>query len=1025
MWIFKLTNLVLIFVSAALIAGWTYFEAAVNHFMSEQKTFSYFYLVWGGTFLLALMRCISLTRSISGRSRFVWGWPIKPFTMGLLCFCCGFTLHSLAATTPEFDIDHLNMPFYLPLLFLPLHFTISIWLLFKKTRSEADRGLYLLLLFHTLNGAVFNTEYYLLIGLACLTLIQALIENRGQWRLPPGFIGLPLVLLLVLLAVSAVYAINPIHSSAALGHIGVCATVFAMILSKERPEPFIFRLLLILLFAAGLVLVSAFLLITITSHLLGLFPVLSTRLTLFYQHPNFLAPYFASISLLSLALAWIQPRFRGKSACAVLSFSALCALWLTDSRAGLLGFGAGLSVFALWFFPWNRVRASLVFRHKKIMAGTGLLILLGTAIALGVFSEDIRSAVGKSTRLQRAQDYRIDAWSNSAEIIRRNLWTGIGLNTFMSVKKYPPGSKFAHESAAPHPHNLLLYVAQSCGVPALFFFLLLLGGYAWGTWILIRRTDDRRIKKLVIGCFSASVALLLSGMLDLGLSLVTLFPSLIWIFMAIVSSLCNSHLHRKSRVLSFHNASGIVVVGLIAYASCSAFILPVTGRIVLKRCALSLAEDNEAETVRLAKLSLAADPYLEPSREILLRQYLKDERYEEALQLVEDAVGQQPENAALYMKLGDVLSSSEQHESAASNYLKAVDMDHGSSDLPLYYAKLINEEALLGRREEAALHLEKAVCLNIAVINLVDWKILPHEAGRDDLYLEFGPDQEILRLEAVLDGVYAKLKEKADHGVKQDRFDWFALYQAYHNAFIHTQALAVLDDIETLFGEKEKAVVDCFRAEIAEELGDLDTSRTLISRADAQGDVTNPAAVRYYQSRKSELLYAMDEGRLNDEIVSQRDTLAGLRDFESSRKSFVTVLENLLNALEVKGDVRNSIPLMRSRLFFCSDKLERVKFILRLSALHRAAGQLEKAEESVAEAIDLLADQNKRMAELDDLEKRMQMQEGACLLSRVYEEMNLPQGELFDRVGKTTDLYSMNPARLIFKYEFLIQNGLA
>ena len=65
------------------------------------------------------------------------------------------------------------------------------------------------------------------------------------------------------------------------------------------------------------------------------------------------------------------------------------------------------------------------------------------------------------------------------------------------MKKFAPGSKFSHEKEAPHPHNLFLYVAQGCGLPALAAFLVLLGGYLYGSLKVIRRTDHPLEKKLI------------------------------------------------------------------------------------------------------------------------------------------------------------------------------------------------------------------------------------------------------------------------------------------------------------------------------------------------------------------------------------------------------------------------------------------------------------------------------------------------------------------------------------------------
>ena len=66
MTILKITNLILIGLSAALVPVWTYFEGAVNHFVNEQKPVYPVLLVWGGTALLVLFRGLTFSRSIAG-----------------------------------------------------------------------------------------------------------------------------------------------------------------------------------------------------------------------------------------------------------------------------------------------------------------------------------------------------------------------------------------------------------------------------------------------------------------------------------------------------------------------------------------------------------------------------------------------------------------------------------------------------------------------------------------------------------------------------------------------------------------------------------------------------------------------------------------------------------------------------------------------------------------------------------------------------------------------------------------------
>ncbi|MBU0754663.1 MAG: O-antigen ligase family protein [Planctomycetes bacterium] len=1027
MWLLKLMHLVLILASTGLLFGWTYYEAAVNHYMNAQKPFGYFFLIWGGTGLLMVIRSIGARRDIDGKIQWTLTWKIKPFTLGLIAFCCGITMHALAATTPEFDIDHLNMPYFLPFLFIPLHFLTAIWLLFKRSASQADRGLFLLLVFHTMDGAIFNAEFYVIAGLACITLLQALIENKGRWCFPPLLIGIPLSLLLLLSGFATWKSLNPVNAVPAFFHVGICAASFALIVSKPREERFFLRLFAVVLFAASIVFIAAIGKIWAVSLILGLQPVLATRLDLFYQHPNFLAPYFSMISFLALGLVCVRIRPLFRVLAAGLCFFALTALRLTDSRAGFLGFIVGAGVLILFLlplhrFPWHRLNTIPL----KVKLG-GVIVLAGAGMgltALGIWhGDDLISAARNSTRLQRALDYRWDAWTNSMEIIRSNKLHGVGLNTFISAKKFPPGSKFAHESDAPHPHNLLLYVAQSTGIPALVVFLILLGGFFLYAIRLRMQTTSPTIRGIIIGCLAAAAALLTCGAMDLGLSLVTLFPGPLWWFMGIISSMEANRTHRLKN-FRIAGIGSVFITGLLLIAFTEAFLRPDLGRLLLRRTVLTQFQEGPKACYPLGEMALAADPLLEQAREFLLKTYQQENRREKAFHLLEDSIRLQPNLAINHMKLGNLLLEDDKVEEAAIQFKQAVELDHGSIDLPNYHARLINCEALRSDSDTVKALLVEAIRRNIAVINLVKWAKSERPDGHDDQYLEIHQSREILHLEDALDEIFADLRLKAEEGLPQDRYDWFSLFQAYHNAFDYDRALEVLDGMEEVFGDTERAMAYGFRAVIAKEQGDLELSKTYIAQAATAGDKANPAATLQYKSRTVEFETAEDPQALDSKIADHKKALDGLRDYLSSIIAYNTILDNLIQCYKAKEDREPIINLLNQRLFFVADRQERPAFLLCLAECYREIGRFEDAERALLDLIDNLAARQRRLSELDYLPRREPVVATGCAMADLYHAMGLTPAQALARIKTRTDWHSSNPCRLLFNAHFLVRSGI-
>ena len=933
------------------------------------------------------------------------------------------------------------MPDMMPLFFLPLAGALLLWLLFTRGRcpggaSPSDRGLFLLLIFHTLNGAVFNTEFFLLLGFAIITLLEALIENRGRWTPPPIEVGLPLAVMLGFLAWSTADAMNPVKATQAAIHTGICAIAFLLISGRSRDVRFFKKLTGLIILSSLMVTIPAAVMLLRIEALLGFTAVLTTRLTIFYQHPNFLAPYFAFIALAGTAgLFWYRSRLV-KALLALYIPVVLVALRLTDSRAGFLGFAAGLAVCALMVSTVRRlasrclapIRQAALRRRAPALIGLAAIVLALIAGAI-LFAEPVIETLRESTRIRRALDYRLDAWANSIEIIDRTQSEegrlhGIGLDTFLSLKKFPPGSKFAHEEAAPHPHNLLLYIAQSSGIIALVAFLLLLAVYLGMTFRIVRKARDRDLRKLALLGLAPVTALVVCGLLDLGLSLVTLFPGPLWYVLGMLCPVYREIRGRSAdRPLFTGFRAALPVLVLVPAAIFGAF-LPATGRLLLKKGYLAEQLVTPDAGLRQVELALKADPLLTQAREFLLRRYIRRGKLYEAFELVEDAARLEPENPRFQHDLGDLHTRVGNREKAAEAYREAVRIDHGSPGLPGLYASLINAEAAAGQGEPARTHLEEAILRNIAVINLIDWQVTPHAAGRDDQFLEIEGMGELIRLEEVLDGLHERFRDSLARvgAAAQDRYFWFSLFQAYFNAHIHEQAGEVLDDIEAIWPEREKASIRFHRARIAEAMDSDEETRNLMAQAVAANDPTTQGTAIYLKTRNLESL--IEEGRLDEAIDGLRRVLREKKDYRNYGDSFIAALDALIEALKRKGNLPALAGPLKARLFFCRSHAEKPPLQLALGISLTAAGRHDEAEKALAQALDLMALKRRRLEEAANRKIREPVRDLAFALADLYREMGLDGHGSLKRARTVVDLYSPEPVRYLYRHYFLLRCGL-
>ncbi len=142
-------------------------------------------------------------------------------------------------------------------------------------------------------------------------------------------------------------------------------------------------------------------------------------------------------------------------------------LLLTKSRAAYLAVAAGLCLLTLMKVT------SVTWRHWKgiAAAAAGLAMIAGVFVAFGGLDRQVLTEAPKSFL------YRVEYWRATGSMIAQHPWFGCGpgnFQEFYTQHKLPEASETVAD-----PHNFLLEVAATAGLPALCVFLLVGVAVLW------------------------------------------------------------------------------------------------------------------------------------------------------------------------------------------------------------------------------------------------------------------------------------------------------------------------------------------------------------------------------------------------------------------------------------------------------------------------------------------------------------------------------------------------------------------
>ena len=160
-----------------------------------------------------------------------------------------------------------------------------------------------------------------------------------------------------------------------------------------------------------------------------------------------------------------------------------------------------------------------VYRHRWLRMASIPIVLLACIMVWRLLTATSGPVGDAVAELSLVGEGRMELWLRASYLVRDFPFTGVGLGSFGLVTDllYPSGL-YGPQARMPHPHNLFLDVAASCGIPGYTAFLAILGGWGMMTkecLLHLRVTHrDRHAEDLVVGLAGGIIAYLVFGFTD-------------------------------------------------------------------------------------------------------------------------------------------------------------------------------------------------------------------------------------------------------------------------------------------------------------------------------------------------------------------------------------------------------------------------------------------------------------------------------------------------------------------------------
>jgi O-antigen ligase/tetratricopeptide (TPR) repeat protein len=908
--------------------------------------------VWGLPVILGALLLGHLLAWASGRLRGVPLPALDADRHGLCFLVVALCIDAFSHVEPQTSIRVLReeLPPILGWIYPGIALATPIMLrITAARRSAADQGLWIVLALSSLSGALvlMNAPTALCLGFVALMLQL----DAGRGRLPRNLLLTLATLVVALLLIGSWVGANPFHAAPSRAWILAAACGGLAVAIRPRKAADWRWILSAPLAAAVLVALSG---LVITAYLgvnVDWQPALRTRLTLFRQHPNFLAPFLAFQSLVALGLAFSGKRFRIPA----LASSALLAgsTIMTDSRTG-----QGALALALLTLPvvYGLTVLARRFRLRVLfIVAVGIPALIGAVLFTQrgpEFGDQALEMASHLERFDKSMEYRIDAWRNSLEIIGDNPLLGIGPGTFVSKRRFEPGSRFFNEAESPHPHNVLLYVGQAAGIPAavifVFWIIVLLQslwhGFQWG--------PAPAPRFLMATLIAATIGLVAASLLDLGLALHTVVPAPLFLLTGLLVGSATRHERRRREGPALLWTVPIALL-LVPYG-----LNAVRARAGLEQSKLMwyLAGQRRGDTNlhrESARRALAAaielDEDLYPAYDLLARWTESgDNGFLLAQEILQSLVGRADSYGPSLSQLGHLYMRHQMYTEAADWLQRSLECSHGSVYLTRDRADIITCLARLGRRQECLSEIASSLRMGVGIVDDLPFVHQP-ESGEYVLPLG-GPEQRIpIRLVEAVEVLFARNVAEEEAGRPVGRRFWMDTYSAFRRAGHDEQALMVLDYIDTEEVFDEPHTIAYERGRLAMDSGDLESALSFFERA---SEVAPSHAVPYFRTEVSHVRQLM--GETGSAAEQSEAAFAATEEILDNPASFLTNLDLQVTVEMQRGSPAAAARILERTLLFVDDIEQRGLRWERIGTMYASDGHEEDAVRAFGYALEHL-----------------------------------------------------------------------
>lgn len=403
------------------------------------------------------------------------------------------------------------------------------------------------------------------------------------------------------------------------------------------------------------------------------------RATAGMGNPDFLAGYLLMVWPMALALLIRAQRTAAKVLWAFLFISSLAALLSTGSKAGWLGFAAGLLIFGS--FTWK----------DRIGNGRQWPLALAGVLMLSLFIPPMSGRLMEAVKGQGDSiRFRREVWKGVVQMVRDRPLQGTGFGTFEAAyPAYRPASLMMHQSERNydlvHAHNWVLECTAETGAVGLFLILAFWFFILAQWWKLYQANAIP--KPLAVGFFAAAAGVGADNLFDLNGFLASTQVPLLFLA-ALPVALSRRFFHLEGYPIQHIDWSiprlrifllPVLVLGIaLAFQQVGGAFQRQANNILLEKAETASREKNWPAALGLYDRILDTDPGDLEARYFRASVYLdegKIENTEKALWDLQEVERTSPDYVQLHFKESQALQKMGRTDEAASEVKKAVALD--------------------------------------------------------------------------------------------------------------------------------------------------------------------------------------------------------------------------------------------------------------------------------------------------------------------------------------------------------------